>query len=107
MCKARLRDNRPLAPALLLALGAAFGVIEEGLMVRGFFDPNWPDIAALGFYGRALRVNWIWSLDLIAFHAVSSIAIPNLVVSEGSPHSSGCLLATSQPKRPHHARNVN
>lgn len=64
----------------MLALGAALAVIEEGLMVRSFFDPNWPDIAGLGSYGRALGVNWIWSLDLIVFHAVYSIAIPNLLV---------------------------
>jgi hypothetical protein len=37
----------------MLALGAVFAVIEEGLMVRSFFDPNWPDIAGLGSYGRA------------------------------------------------------
>ncbi len=49
-------------------------------MVRSFFDPNWPDIAGLGSYGRTLGVNWIWSLDLIVFHAVYSIAIPNLPV---------------------------
>lgn len=38
----------------LLTLGAAFAVIEEGLMVRSFFDPNWPEIASLGSSGRAL-----------------------------------------------------
>jgi hypothetical protein len=60
----------------LLALGAAYGIVEEGLMVKSFFDPNWMDLGPLGEYGRAAGVNWIWSLDLTIYHAVFSITIP-------------------------------
>ena len=35
----------------LLLLGAAYGIVEEGLMVKSFFDPNWVDLGALGHYG--------------------------------------------------------
>jgi hypothetical protein len=58
----------------LLLLGAAYGIYEEGLMVRSFFDPNWMDLGALGTYGRLGGVNWVWTEHLIIFHAVISIA---------------------------------
>lgn len=59
-------------PSLLL-LGAAYGVFEEGVMVRSFFDPQWMDLGALGVYGRALGVNWLWAYHLTVFHAVISV----------------------------------
>ena len=64
----------------LLALGAAYAIIEEGLMVKSFFDPAWMDLGKLATYGRWLEVNWAWSLELIIYHAVISIAIPILIV---------------------------
>ena len=64
----------------LLVLGAAYGVIEEGLMVKSFFDPNWTDLGILGTYGRWLGVNWVWSVELTLYHAVISIAIPISIV---------------------------
>jgi hypothetical protein len=60
----------------LLVLGAAYGILEEGLLCKSFFDPHWMDIGALGEYGRWAGVNWVWSLGLTVFHAVFSIAIP-------------------------------
>jgi FtsH-binding integral membrane protein len=60
----------------MLALGAAYGIVEEGLMCKSFFDPAWGDLGPLGVYGRSLGVNWVWSAGLTGFHAVWSIAIP-------------------------------
>jgi hypothetical protein len=62
-------------PSILL-LGAAYGIIEEGLAVKSFFDPGWKDLGTLAWYGRSLDVNWIWAIWLTIFHAVVSIAIP-------------------------------
>lgn len=70
----------------LLILGAAYGIIEEGLMVKSFFDPNWVDIGMLGWYGRWAGVNWVWSLELTFYHALVSIAIPVLLVGLIFPH---------------------
>ena len=67
-------------PTLLL-LGAAFGIINEGLLTKSFFDPHWPDLGALGSYGRLLDVSWVWSVQLTLFHALFAIAIPVLIVS--------------------------
>lgn len=60
-------------PSLLL-LGMAYGIYEEGLMVRSFFDPNWVDLGKLGVYGRVAGVNWVWAEHLTIYHAVISIA---------------------------------
>jgi hypothetical protein len=43
----------------VFALGAAYGIVEEGLMVKSFFDPNWMDLGLLGSYGRWAGVNWV------------------------------------------------
>lgn len=65
----------------ILALGAAYGIIEEGLMVKSFFDPAWMDLGILGTYGRWLEVNWVWTVELIIYHAIFSIGIPILITT--------------------------
>jgi hypothetical protein len=67
-------------PTILL-LGAAYAIIEEGLAVKSFFDPNWVDLDQLGNYGRWAGANWVWTLLLINYHTVFSIAIPILLVN--------------------------
>lgn len=64
----------------ILTLGIAYGIVEEGLMVKSFFDPGWPDLGILGTYGRFAGVNWVWSVALCLYHATISIAIPILLV---------------------------
>lgn len=56
--------------------GCAYGILEEGLCCKSFFDPKWPDIDKLGIYGRYLGVNWVWVFFLILFHACVSIMLP-------------------------------
>jgi hypothetical protein len=69
----------------LFVLGAAYGVIEEGLMVKSFFDPNWMDIGILGVYGRWQGVNWVWAEWLTVYHALFSIVIPITLVELAYP----------------------
>jgi hypothetical protein len=64
----------------ILALGLAYAIVEEGLMVKSFFDPNWMDLGLLGVYGRWGGVNWVWTISLTIYHAVVSIAIPIMLV---------------------------
>ena len=70
----------------MLLLGAAYGILEEGLMVKSFFDPEWMDIGLLGTYGRWLEANWIWTEGLTIFHAVFSTTIPIILVELAYPH---------------------
>jgi len=69
----------------LLLLGAAYGILEEGLAVKSFFDPNWPDLGVLGVFGRWAGVNWVWAEMLTIYHAVFSITIPVLLVELAYP----------------------
>jgi hypothetical protein len=73
----------------VFALGAAYGIIEEGLMCKSFFDPGWMDVGLLGSYGRWLGVNWIWTLELILFHAAFSTSIAILLVYLAYPEKRG------------------
>ncbi len=75
--------------ASILVMGLAYGIIEEGLMVKSFFDPGWMDIGVLGEYGRFLGVNWVWTVMLTLFHCVFSIAIPILLVNMSFPDQAG------------------
>ena len=64
----------------LLLLGAAYGVLEEGLMVASFQNPHWQDIGILGVFGRWLGINWVWAVELTAYHSIVSIAVPIMLV---------------------------
>ena len=64
----------------LLALAIAYGVYEEGLLMRTFFDPNAADINASGDFARFFGVNWVEVLRLTMFHSVFAILIPLLLV---------------------------
>lgn len=69
----------------LFILGAAFGMIEEALMVKSFFDPAWMDIGVLGVYGRWQGINWVWAEWLTIYHSIFSIAIPVTLVELAYP----------------------
>jgi hypothetical protein len=60
----------------VLLLGAAYGIVEEGLTCKSFFNPNWTDTGFLSVYGRAWGVNWVWAFGLTFYHMVVSIAVP-------------------------------
>lgn len=61
---------------VILYLGVAYAIAEEGLFVKSFFDPNWVDLGPLYEYGRYLGVNWVWTVALIIYHSVVSIGVP-------------------------------
>lgn len=65
----------------VLTLGAAYGIVEEGLSTKTFFDPNRTDLSPLVNYGSSFGVHWPFIEFLTIFHAVFSISIPILLVS--------------------------
>ncbi len=83
--------------ATMIVLGAAYGIVEEGLAVKSFFDPGWVDLGDLGDFGRFLDVNWVWAVWLTIFHSAVSICLPILVLSVLAPgYSKTRLLSDSQ-----------
>jgi len=72
--------RRGLGWGSVLLLGAAYGILEEGLTLTSWFNPYWPDLQGLASYGRLLDTNWVWALGLTTYHAVVSITIPILLV---------------------------
>lgn len=71
----------------VLLLGAGFGILQEGVSTRAFFDPAWRSLGPLAGHGRWFGVNVIWTLDVILYHAVVSVAIPILLVGLLFPRS--------------------
>jgi hypothetical protein len=64
-------------PSILL-LGAAYGLVEEGLALKSVYNPTYPGVNPT--FGRWIGVNWVWTTGMITYHAVISIAIPVLLV---------------------------
>ncbi len=69
----------------LLVLGAAYGIVEEGLMVKSFFNPGFQDLGELGHYARWGGVNVGWAVFLTVFHMVVSITVPVVLVELALP----------------------
>jgi hypothetical protein len=69
----------------ILALGAAYGIVEEGIACRTFFDIGSPALAAQGDWGWAGGVNWVFATHLTLYHAIVSIAIPIFLVGLAFP----------------------
>src|SRR4030042_2276196 len=59
----------------IVVLGVAYGILEEGVAIKSFFDPYWMDLGGLGEDGRYLETNWVWAGWLTVYHASVSIMI--------------------------------
>jgi hypothetical protein len=75
--------------ATVVALGAAYATVEEGLAVDTFFYPRAGPVGALGFYGHWLGVNWVWLTGIIMVHVVYSIGLPILLHGLALPETRG------------------
>ena len=67
----------------LLALGVAYGLLEEGVVARSIFDGHWSELGSLAGYDFVGGVNWTFAEALLHFHAtisiLASVAIVGLV----------------------------
>lgn len=75
-----LKVRKKLGWLAVFLIGLAYGIYEEGVVVRSFFDPLWMDLGFYGTYGRWIGVNWIWSVNLAIFHAFVSIMSPLMIL---------------------------
>src|SRR5262245_50780983 len=58
----------------VLLLGAAYAIVEEGLVIQSVFNPDLFHAGELG--GRALGVNGVWTAWTSAYQVHSRVAIP-------------------------------
>ncbi|HZR39590.1 MAG TPA: hypothetical protein VFB12_05720 [Ktedonobacteraceae bacterium] len=61
----------------IVLLGAAFGIVEEGLALQSFFNPTLYGAAEWG--AHVLGINGVYTEWAIGYHAVWSITIPILL----------------------------
>jgi hypothetical protein len=66
-------------PGLAL-LGAAYGVYEEALVDRFWFDPGYAHDTGVGDYSRVWHTNLLLATHLTAFHAAVSVCASVLIV---------------------------
>ncbi|WP_169815123.1 hypothetical protein [Nocardia uniformis] len=71
-------------PGIIL-LGLAYAVIEEGLLTRSLFDPDYVGLRLLDYgFIPALGIGAYWTVFVLAIHGVWSIAVPISMVEAGS-----------------------
>jgi hypothetical protein len=70
----------------LVLLAAAYGLYEEAIVVRSFFDPNWMELNNLKPY-FALGVNWTYAEMLLHFHVLISIGASILLAEMLHPEA--------------------
>jgi len=75
--------------ATVLLLGAAYGILEEGVALSTLYDPKANPVGDLGVYGHWAGVNWIWSAGIVPFHALWSISLPILLLGLALPETVG------------------
>lgn len=73
----------------IIVLGAAFGILDEGILTRAFFDPAWPSLGPLAGHGRWFGINVIWTIDAILFHSLVGMAVPIQLIHVLFPRSAG------------------
>ncbi|WP_250036490.1 hypothetical protein [Paractinoplanes maris] len=64
----------------LLLLGAAYGIYEEALVDRFWFDPAYASDTGVGDYARAGETSLLLATHLTAFHAAVSVGATVLIV---------------------------
>ena len=88
--EAALRWKKGWASVLLL--GAAYGVLEEGIALSTLFNTN-PPIPNPGYWHG---VNWVYAAFVVPYHAVFSIALPLLLLELALPSMKGRSLLNSK-----------
>lgn len=75
--------------ASILLLGAAYGILEEGVALSTLFDPGAKPVGAFGTYGHWLGVNWVWLGSIVPVHMIYSISLPILLLGMVLPGTRG------------------
>jgi hypothetical protein len=73
----------------VLMLGAAYGILEEGVALSTLFNPQAGPVGALGTYGHWLGVSWVWLAGILPVHMIYSISLPILLLGMALPETEG------------------
>ncbi|MGC1121131.1 MAG: hypothetical protein WBA22_08550 [Candidatus Methanofastidiosia archaeon] len=73
--------HRLLGYSSVLLLGAAFGVLEEGILLKSWFDPNWMGAQITSQVLRVHGVSVLQPFANVVYHAVVSITAPVVLVN--------------------------
>lgn len=92
--EAKVRWNKGWASVLLL--GAAYGILEEGVALSTLFNPNASPVSSLGQYGHWLGVNWIWVASILPVHMIYSISLPMVLLGLALPRTVGRSLLSKR-----------
>ncbi|MDG6940289.1 MAG: hypothetical protein JRN39_07810 [Nitrososphaerota archaeon] len=74
---------------IILLLGCAYGILEEGVALNTLFYSKANPVGALGFYGHWLGVNWVWSAGVLMVHMVLSVSLPIMLLGVALPATRG------------------
>jgi hypothetical protein len=85
--EAMIRWNKGWVSVLLL--GAAYGILEEGIALSTLFDPQAGPVGQMGYFGHWLGVSWIWVAVILPVHMIFSISIPILLLGLALPATRG------------------
>ncbi|MGC2288680.1 MAG: hypothetical protein WA688_02325 [Thermoplasmata archaeon] len=85
--EAMIRWNKGWGSVLLL--GAAYGILEEGIALETLFYSRAGPVGAEGFYGHWLGVNWVWTAGILFVHIIFSISLPILLLGLALPKTRG------------------
>jgi hypothetical protein len=85
--EAMVRWHKGLGSVLLL--GAAYGILEEGIALSTLFYSNAQPVGNLGYYGHWIGVNWVWVAGILPVHMIYSITIPIVLLGLALPHTRG------------------
>ncbi len=85
--EAKVRWKVGWGPVLLL--GAAYGILEEGIALSTLFNPEAGPVGALGTYGHWIGVSWVWLAGILPVHMIYSISLPILLLGLALPETEG------------------
>lgn len=73
--------HKGLNYASVLLLGAAFGILEEGILLKSWFDPTWMGAQITSRVLRVYGISVLQPFANVVYHAVVSIAAPIVLIN--------------------------
>jgi hypothetical protein len=83
--------------ASVLLLGAAYGILEEGIALGTLFNMSPVEYGSgPATYGQWMGVSWVWAVEATPLHMIYSAALPILLLGLALPSTRGKSLLESR-----------